>query len=112
MIDLIIKWFVNALALYIVSWLLPGVILSDFVSALIAVLVIGLVNVFLKPILLLLTLPINLITLGLFTFVINALLLLLAARITDGFQVDGFLTAIFASILLSIISTMLQTLTD
>lgn len=104
---LIIKWFANALSLYLVSLILPGFIVRDFITALISVVVIGLVNAFIKPILLFFTLPINLVTLGLFTFVINALMLLLAARLIGGFEIDGLLTALIGSILLSVISTLL-----
>ena len=110
MVNLVIKWFVNALTLIIVSQLIPGFQLENFSTAIVAAFIIGLVNVFLKPILLLLTLPINFLTLGLFTFVINALLLLLAANLTPGFMVDGFGTALVASILITVISTLLHTL--
>jgi|SRR3989344_8924347 len=110
MVNLVIKWFVNALTLIIVSQLIPGFQLENFSTAIVAAFIIGLVNVFLKPILLLLTLPINFLTLGLFTFVINALLLLLAANLTPGFGVDGFGTALIASILITVISTLLHTL--
>jgi putative membrane protein len=107
---LLIRWLVNAIALYIVAYLVPGVHLANFWTALVAVVVIGLINALVKPILLLLTLPINILTLGLFTFVLNAILLLLAAYVIPGFTIDGFLTAFVASILLSIISTILHTL--
>ncbi len=106
----IANWFLNAVALYLVSRILSGIHIHDFWSALIAAAVIGLVNALVKPVFLLLTLPITIITLGLFTFVINALMLLLASAITPGFKVDGFLTALIASILLSIFSTILHSL--
>ena len=104
MIKLIANWVVNALALYIVSRILSGVQLVDFWSALLAVVVIGFINALLKPVFILLTLPINILTLGLFTFVVNALLFLLASALTPGFKVDGFLTALLGSILFSVIS--------
>src|SRR3990167_7336164 len=107
---LIIKWFLNALTLFLVAHIIPGFQLAGFTDALVAALIIGLVNAFLKPILVLLTLPINLLTLGLFSFIINALLLLLAANLTPGFAVDGFGTALIASILITIISTLLHSL--
>ena len=110
MIQFIIRWFVNAIALYIVTRILPGIQLADFGSALVAVLVIGLVNALIKPILLLLTLPITILTFGLFSLVINALMLMLAGNLTPGFQVDGFGTALIGSILLSIITTILHSL--
>lgn len=108
--NLIIKWVVNALALFIVANILPGIKLENFSSGMVAVLMIGLLNVFVKPILLLFTLPINLVTLGLFTFVINAVVLLLAAAITPGFKIDGFGTALLGSILLTVVSTLLHSL--
>lgn len=106
----IANWFLNALALFLVSKILPGIHLAGFWSALVAAAVIGLINALIKPLLLLLTLPITLITLGLFTFIINALLLLLASSLTPGFKIDGFGTALLGSILLSIVSTLLHSL--
>jgi putative membrane protein len=110
MILVIANWVLSALALYIVSRIVPGIIVQDFWSALIAVVIIGLVNALIKPILLLLTLPVTILTLGLFTFVINALMLYLAGQFTAGFTVDGFGAALIGSILLSIISTLLHAL--
>ena len=110
MITLVLHWVINALALFIVSKIIPGIVVSGFGAALLAAIVIGLVNTLLRPILLLLTLPVTILTLGLFTFVVNALLLLLAGSITPGFSVDGFGTAIVGSILLSIVSTLLHSL--
>lgn len=110
MFRLIAEWFLNGLGLFIVSRIVPGIILSDFASALIAVIIIGLVNAFIKPVLVLLTLPINILSLGLFTFIINALLLLLASALAPGFEVDGFGTALIGSILLSIINILLHSL--
>src|SRR3989344_434884 len=110
MVKMVIKWFASALTLILVSQLVPGFQLENFTTALFAALIFGLINAILKPILLLLTLPINLLTLGLFSFVINALLLLLAARLTPGFMVDGFGTALIASILITVISTLLHSL--
>ena len=107
---LLANWVLNALALFLVSKIIPGIEVSGFGSALVAVLVIGLVNALIKPILLLLTLPIYILTLGLFTFVLNGLMLLLAGSIAPGFRVEGFWTALFGSILLSIVSTILHSL--
>lgn len=108
--SLIIRWFINALSLFIVSRIVPGVELSDFGAALIAVIIIGLVNAFIKPILVLLTLPVNILTLGLFTFVLNAVMLMLAGSLAPGFKVDGFVPALLGSILLTIVSTLLFSL--
>lgn len=110
MIKIILRWVTSALALYIVAKLLPGIHLSDFGSALIAVLIIGLVNALIKPILFLLTLPVTILTFGLFTFILNALMLMLASAITPGFKLDGFGTALLGSILLSIVTTIFHSL--
>ena len=110
MISIIVRWVLNALALYIVATILPGIHLSDFGSALVAVVIIGLVNVLVKPILFLLTIPVTVITFGLFAFVLNALMLMLASALTPGFKIDGFGTALLGSILLSLITTVLYSL--
>lgn len=110
MMQILVNWMLNAFALYLVSKVVTGIMLQDFWSALVAVVVIGLVNTLIKPLLLLLTLPITIVTLGLFTFVINAAMLLLASRFTPGFKVDGFVSALLGSILLSIVSTLLHSL--
>jgi len=104
----IAQWLLNAIALYIVSLIVPGVSLTNFTSAMLAVVVISLVNILVKPILFLLTLPVTIITLGLFTFVLNALMLMIAGAATPGFRVDGFVPAFLGSLLLSFVSTLLQ----
>ena len=86
----IVRWVVNALAVMLAAYLVPGVSVRDFWSALIAAVVIGLVNAIVRPLAIILTLPINIITLGLFTLVINALMFWLASSIVPGFHVDGF----------------------
>lgn len=110
MVGIIIRWVLNALALYIVAKILPGFHLTDFGSALIAAVVIGLVNALIKPLLFLLTLPVTIITFGLFAFVLNALMLMLASALTPGFKIDGFVTALLGSILLSIVTTVFHSL--
>lgn len=100
----------NALSLYIVSNIVSGIHVKDFSTSLVASLIIGLINALIKPILILLTLPINILTLGLFTFILNACMLLLAGRVTPGFVVDGFGSALIGSILLSLVSTILFTI--
>jgi len=110
MFTVIANWIVSALALYIVTRILPGFHVDDFGSALVAVLVIGLVNALVKPLFIILTLPATILTLGLFLLVINALMLMLASSITPGFRVDGFGTAILGSILLSLITSFLHAL--
>jgi putative membrane protein len=106
MLIIIINWLVSALAVLIASYLIPGVTVSTFWWALLAALVLGLVNAVIKPILILLTLPINILTLGLFTLVIDAALVLLVSFIVPGFRVAGFWPALFFSIALSIINLL------
>lgn len=108
--NLIIRWLLAAIAIVLTSYLLPGVFLSGFWTAVLLALVIGVINVVIKPILLILTLPINILSLGLFTLVINALLIMLASKIVDGFSVASFWTALLFSIILSIVSFFLNKL--
>lgn len=110
MINLLVRWLINAVALFLVSRILPGFIVDDFAAAMIAVIIIGLVNALIKPILAILTLPINILTLGLFSFILNALLLLMASSMTPGFHIDGFGTALLGSILLSVVTMLLQSI--
>lgn len=104
MIYLLARWAVNAAALLLVAYLYPGVTVESFFAALIAALVLGLVNAVVRPILIVLTLPATLLTLGLFIFVINALLFWFVAEIVQGFKVTGFGAALLGSILYSVIT--------
>jgi putative membrane protein len=104
---LLVHWMIYAVAIVITAYLLPGVRLSGFFAALVTALVLGLVNTFIKPLLLLLTLPLNILTLGLLTFVINALLILLTSSIVPGFVVAGFWWALLFSLVLSVINYIL-----
>lgn len=108
--NLIIKWLIAAVAIVLTSYLLPGVVLTGFWTAVLLALVLGIINAVIKPILLILTLPINILTLGLFTLVINALLILLSSKIVVGFSVDGFWTALWFSIILSLVGFFLNQL--
>lgn len=99
----LVTWLLAACALLLVAYLYPGVQVQSFTSALIAAFVIGLFNMVLRPILVLLTLPVTLITLGLFLFVINALLFWAAASVLDGFHVNGFGAALLGSLIYSAI---------
>lgn len=101
---LFIRWLCYALAIIFISWVVPGIEVSSFLNAMFVVVIIALINTFIKPLLQVITLPINLLTLGLFSLVINALLLMLAGYITPGFVVDGFLSALIGSILLSLLA--------
>lgn len=101
---LLFKWIALALAIMFTAWVIPGIAVSSFTTALIAAVVIALVNLVIKPILLFLTLPINVMTLGLFVLIINALLFMFVAHIVPGVEIDGFLSAFLGAILLSILS--------
>ena len=105
---LFIGWLLSALALLAVAYLVPGIHVSSFMSALIAAAVIGLANILIKPILLILTLPVTIITLGLFIFVINGLLFWLAGYLLQGFDVKTFTAGIIGAIVYSIISWILS----
>lgn len=100
----IIRLTANAGALLLVSQYIEGIRVDNFITALIAALLLGIVNAIIRPILLILTLPINFLTLGLFTFVINAALLLLVANVVDGFVIEGFSSALIAALVLWIVS--------
>ena len=104
MLSLLARWVVNAAALLLVAYLYPGVAVDSFMAAMIAALVLGLVNALVRPILVILTLPVTILTLGLFLFVINALLFWLVAEIVEGFRVTGFVAALVGSILYSLIT--------
>ena len=104
MLRLLARWIVNAAALLLVAYLYPGVLVESFFAAAIAAVVLGLVNAVVRPILVILTFPVTLLTLGLFLFVINALLFWLVAEIVHGFAVSGFMAALIGSILYSLIT--------
>ncbi len=105
---LLIGWLLNALALLGVAYFVPGIHVSSFMAALIAAAVIGLVNMLIKPILLILTLPVTIITLGLFIFVINGVLFWLVGNFLDGFEVKTLIAGIIGAIVYSIISWILS----
>ena len=105
---LLLTWVLAACALLLVAHLLPGVQVQSFGAALIAAAVIGLFNVLVRPILVVLTLPVTLVTLGLFLFVINALLFWAAASMLDGFHVTGFWTALGGSLIYSLIMLVIS----
>lgn len=100
--SLILVWFVIAAALLVTAYVVPGFRVRNAGTALMAALVVGLVNAILRPILLLLTLPINILTLGLFTFVINAALLKLAAAVVPDFEIDGWGPAILGAVVMTV----------
>ena len=106
--NIFFRWIIFALAILIAAYLLPGIHISGFASALILALVLGLINALLRPILVILTLPVTILTLGLFLLVINALLVLLADSMVRGFAVDSFWWAAAFSIIVSIVGSLLK----
>lgn len=107
---LLLRWLLSALALILVAYLVPGITVVSFYTALIASLILGLVNALVRPLLILLTLPVNILTLGLFTLVINALMFMLASSIVKGFNVAGFWPAFWGALAMWIISWILNSI--
>jgi putative membrane protein len=107
---LLVVWLINTLALILVAYLMPSISVSSFWSALLAAALLGLVNTFIRPILILLTLPVTILTLGLFIFVINGLLFWFVGSILQGFVVASFWAGFFGAIIYSIISWALSAL--
>ncbi len=101
---LLLKWLGLALSIMFVGWIVPGIAISSFTTALIAAVVIALVNLVIKPVLIFLTLPVNILTLGLFILVINALLFMFVAYLVPGVEVSGFWSAFLGALILSILS--------
>jgi putative membrane protein len=105
---ILIKWLLSAASLLFVAYVYSGVEVQSFTSALIAAFVIGLFNVVLRPVLVLLTLPVTIVTLGLFLFVINALMFWAAATVLAGFQVNGFIAALVGSLIYSVLGVLIE----
>ena len=106
--NLIMRLLINALAVFILAHVLDGVTVNGYTGAIIVALVLSILNILVKPILIILTLPVTILTLGLFLLVINALIIGLADTLIDGFEVSSFWTAILFSILLSLLQSVLQ----
>jgi len=106
---IIIKWLLSAVALLAVAYLYSGVQVNSFGSALIAAAVIGLLNMIVRPVLVVLTLPVTIVTLGLFLFVINALLFWAASGLLAGFHVNGFVAALIGSLIYSLLGLLIET---
>ncbi len=103
----LIRWLILTAAIMFTSYILDGIQVSGFFSALLAAAILSVLNVFLRPVLILLTLPFNILTLGLFTFVINAILLMMVSGVISGFTVRDFSSALFGSLLISIVNAVL-----
>ena len=105
---LLLRWFLNAAVLMLLAYYLPGITVSGWYAAIIAALVLGLVNALIRPILILLTLPVNILTLGLFTLVINALMFWFVGTVVKGFAVAGFWPAFWGALIISAVSWILS----
>lgn len=108
MLGIGVRWLILTAAITVASYLMEGIVVAGFFSALGAAAILGVLNAFFRPILIVLTLPINLLSLGLFTFVINAMLLKMVSGVIGGFQVHGFWTAVFGSLVISLVSWLLS----
>lgn len=107
MLYFLLTWIATAISLLVTAYVVPGFAVNNFTTALIAAAILGLVNAIVRPILIILTLPFTLLTLGLFLFVINALMLWLVGFVTPGFVVTGFLPALLGAIVLTLVATVL-----
>ena len=104
---MLINLIVNALAFYVTAYIVPGVRIANFQALAVVAIVWGVLSIVLRPILILLTLPVNILTLGLFTFVINAFLIMLMSNFVTGFKVDGFGAALIAAVVLALVNVVL-----
>lgn len=109
---MILRFLLNGLAVVLTAYILPGVYVKDYWTALIVALVLAIVNLIVKPVLVIFTIPITVITLGLFLLVINALMILLVDYFVDGFSVDGFWWALAFSLILSVFNSLFSDLTE
>mgnify|MGYP001175608531 FL=1 len=102
-----LRWLILTFSIIVTSYLIDGIQVSGFLSAFFAAAILGILNAFFRPILLILTLPVNILSLGLFTFVINAIVLKMVSGVISGFEVYGFWSAVFGSLLISLVSWLL-----
>lgn len=112
LVRVVARWVLNALALMVLPQLIREIRVDDFTTALVAAAVLAIINLLVRPLVLVLTLPFNLITLGLFTFVVNALMLKLAAAFVRGFEVPGFLPALVGSLVLTVLSMVVSSVLE
>ena len=108
---LLVRWILFALAIVFVAWLVPGIEVENFQSAMLVTVIIALINIFIRPLIVFITLPINILTLGVFTLVINALLLMLAGYLAPGVDVEGFLSAFIGSVVLAFLGLIINMVT-
>jgi len=112
MVGLLVRWAINAVALYLTTRIIPGLRVSDFGGVVVAALVLGIVNAVLRPLVLLLTLPLTIVTLGLFALVVNAAMLYVVAAATHRLVIENFFSALVGALVLSVISFVLSRLVD
>ena len=105
---ILLRWLIQTIAILVAAYVLKGIDVTGFVPALAAAAILGILNAFVRPLLLLLTLPLNILSLGLFTFVINAFLLKIASLAIEGFTVEGFWAALLGSLFISFVSALLN----
>ena len=105
--NLILRILVTAILVMVIAYFMPGVDVQSYGTAIIVAIVLGLLNIFIKPLLVLLTLPVTIITFGLFLLVINAIIILLSSELVSGFAVSSFWTALFFSIILSVLQSLM-----
>lgn len=108
---LLVRWILFALAIIFVAWLVPGIEVENFQSAMLVTVIIALINIFIRPLIVFITLPINILTLGVFTLVINALLLMLVGYLAPGVDVEGFLSAFIGSVVLAFLGLIINMVT-
>ncbi len=109
---MILKWVLFALAIMLTGWLIPGIMVENFPAALLAAFVMALINVFIKPFLLIITLPVNILTLGIFTFILNTLLFMLMGYFVPGIEIEGFLAALLGSLMLAFLGGIIFQIPD
>lgn len=107
---IIASLLLNSLALLVTAYIVPGVKVDSFQTAILAAIVLGLLNTFIRPILLVLTLPLNVLTLGLFTFIVNAIVLWMVTLVVKGLQIESMVTTLLAAVVLTVVSTALSML--
>lgn len=108
---LLLRWLLFALTIMFTAWLVPGIGVENFQSAMLVTVIMALINIFVRPLIVLITLPINILTLGIFTLIINAFLFMLAGYLAPGFEVDGFISAFLGSVVLSFLGLIINMVT-
>ncbi len=106
--NFVIKWILLALLIMGIAWVIPGIMITGFISALIVVVIMSVVNLLIRPIIEFISLPLNVLTLGIFGLIINALLFLLVAKFSPGFQIDGFWSGFWGAIILSVFMPLID----